>query len=227
VLTETFYKKLLPSIFSLAVVADILGGLRFPNGSPAPYSDDFFYYLKVAQSLVTRHISSFDGSTLTNGYHPLWMLVLVSLFVLFKGKAFFLALGAVTAGAVIALFFLCRALCQLLKASSLVSALISLLVCFWAEKLMKIGMEVTIAVPLVFALAVYVRRAEFRWTARQCLAYGFLSSLAILARLDVALFVLLLLPLQLLATWRDGPAKWLCRGVLFAARVPFFQFILS
>ena len=214
---EDFYKRLLPGVFFLAVAADILGAFRFPNALPAFYSDDFFYYLKVAESIATRHLSTFDGSTLTNGYHPLWMVTLVGLLMLFNGKALFLALGVITTGAVMALFFLSRTLCQIYKASPPVSTLTSLLVCLWAEKLMKTGMEIIIAIPLLFAVAIYVSRADFRWATRQCLMYGFLSSLAILARLDVALFLVVLLSFQVLATRRDGPAQWLRRGVLFAA----------
>lgn len=35
--------------------------------------DDTFYYLIVAKHFSERHISSFDGITVTTGYHPLWM----------------------------------------------------------------------------------------------------------------------------------------------------------
>jgi hypothetical protein len=37
--------------------------------------DDALYYAIVAQHFSTQHISSFDGVTLTTGYHPLWMWV--------------------------------------------------------------------------------------------------------------------------------------------------------
>jgi len=35
--------------------------------------DDAFYYLITAKHFSERHLSSFDGITLTSGYHPLWM----------------------------------------------------------------------------------------------------------------------------------------------------------
>ena len=35
--------------------------------------DDAFYYMITAKHFSERHISSFDGFTLTTGYHPLWM----------------------------------------------------------------------------------------------------------------------------------------------------------
>jgi hypothetical protein len=39
--------------------------------------DDAFYYLKPAQNLIAGKGLSFDGVNLTNGYHPLWMVVTV------------------------------------------------------------------------------------------------------------------------------------------------------
>ena len=35
--------------------------------------DDSFYYMITAMHFSERHISSFDGVTVTSGYHPLWM----------------------------------------------------------------------------------------------------------------------------------------------------------
>lgn len=40
-------------------------------------SDDAFYYLKIAHSILDGHGSSFDGIAMTNGYHPLWMLCII------------------------------------------------------------------------------------------------------------------------------------------------------
>src|SRR5688500_4736879 len=45
--------------------------------------DDFYYYLIPAQNIVEHGLSSFDGSTVTNGYHPLWMMCMVVLVALF------------------------------------------------------------------------------------------------------------------------------------------------
>jgi hypothetical protein len=45
-------------------------------------NDDSFYYLTVAHNIVLGHGSSFDGINLTNGYHPLWMLLLIPIYYL-------------------------------------------------------------------------------------------------------------------------------------------------
>ena len=45
-------------------------------------TDDAFYYFKVAQNIGEGLGSTFDGVNPTNGYHPLWMLVCVPVFLL-------------------------------------------------------------------------------------------------------------------------------------------------
>lgn len=39
--------------------------------------DDAFYYFKVAQNVVAGYGSTFDGINPTNGYHPLWLVLLL------------------------------------------------------------------------------------------------------------------------------------------------------
>jgi hypothetical protein len=43
---------------------------------PYLFADDAYYYLGVARSIGTGHGSTFSGLTETNGYHPLWELML-------------------------------------------------------------------------------------------------------------------------------------------------------
>lgn len=44
--------------------------------------DDSFYYLMIALNLAHGHGSSFDAVNATNGYHPLWLLVLTPIYAL-------------------------------------------------------------------------------------------------------------------------------------------------
>src|SRR5437762_1272085 len=41
--------------------------------------DDYFYYATIADNLVRFGRFTYDGTTLTNGFHPLWQLVLTLL----------------------------------------------------------------------------------------------------------------------------------------------------
>ena len=48
------------------------------------YSDDAFYYFQIARNLADGQFSTFDGGiTRTNGYHPLWMLLITPLWWVF------------------------------------------------------------------------------------------------------------------------------------------------
>ncbi len=46
--------------------------------------DDAFYYFRIARNIVEGYGSTFDGVNITNGYHPLWMLVLLPIFKIFS-----------------------------------------------------------------------------------------------------------------------------------------------
>jgi len=42
--------------------------------------EDGFYYFKIAQNAARGFGPTFDGLHLTNGYHPLWMFCLMSVY---------------------------------------------------------------------------------------------------------------------------------------------------
>ena len=47
-------------------------------------ADDSFYYFQIARNLAAGKFSTFDGGiTLTNGYHPLWMLLITPFYWIF------------------------------------------------------------------------------------------------------------------------------------------------
>ena len=57
------------------------------------FKDDAFYYFQIARNLAEGKFSTFDGGmTLTNGYHPAWMLMLTPLYWIFDLEE---ALGAI------------------------------------------------------------------------------------------------------------------------------------
>jgi hypothetical protein len=48
--------------------------------------DDALFYLVIARNGAAGVLSSFDGINPTNGYHPLWLLVLQPLAFLLRGE---------------------------------------------------------------------------------------------------------------------------------------------
>lgn len=59
---------------ALVVLAPGLSALR--AHAPTVLEDDGYYYVEIARNLARTGRSSFDGLSATNGYHPLWLLVL-------------------------------------------------------------------------------------------------------------------------------------------------------
>jgi len=47
--------------------------------------DDAFYYFEIARNIAGGAGSTFDGITQTNGYHPLWMVILVGIYHMVAG----------------------------------------------------------------------------------------------------------------------------------------------
>ncbi|HCR72201.1 MAG TPA: hypothetical protein DIW23_12205, partial [Anaerolineae bacterium] len=67
-------------ILGIHIQASLADAYTFPN-----YwfkRDDAYYYFKVAQNISEGYGSTFDGINLTNGYHPLWMLICIPIFAL-------------------------------------------------------------------------------------------------------------------------------------------------
>jgi len=89
------------------------------------FHDDAFYYFGVARNLAAGNGCTFDGIHPTNGFHPLWMVVLVPVFLLTGGDAAALRIAlaiqlVLVATAAIALF---RALAPRLGAGAMVAGL--------------------------------------------------------------------------------------------------------
>ena len=46
----------------------------------ASIPDDAFYYFEIARNIANGRNVTFDGETLTNGFHPLWVVFLTPLY---------------------------------------------------------------------------------------------------------------------------------------------------
>ncbi len=61
---------------------DLVNLIRDVNG------DDSFYYFQIAYNLASGNFSTFDGGiTRTNGYHPLWLLLITPFYWIFDKEA--------------------------------------------------------------------------------------------------------------------------------------------
>jgi hypothetical protein len=163
--------------------------------------DDAYYYYKVAQNISEGHGSTFDGIHLTNGYHPLWLLVCIPIFSLARYdlilplRILAVVIGLLQAGTAILLYRLIRR-----SISEPAAVLVS---CFWAFNtyvlvfLYKTGVESAITIFLVVALLYSLYKVELTWRTRQpglrqIAGLGVLAALMVFGRLDLIFYSLIL-----------------------------------
>ena len=152
--------------------------------------DDAFYYFKIAQNIAAGHGSTFDGLHPTNGYHPLWMGLLIPLFRALPGRLemlvhLVLALQAfLDVGTAACIYLLARTIFSLRRWAVLASALylFNPNTVFYQIN----GMETALSTLLmVIVLYLYLRfdGPEFvTWTHRMLFAAA--CGLMLLARTD-------------------------------------------
>jgi hypothetical protein len=185
----------------LALAWSILHRNSFGPYHAAFYEDDFFYYVQIARNIVTLGKSTFDGTTLTNGYHPLWLWMLTVVWWASAPSHFFLVVDCIIA--VCALSTYCAAFH--LANQARLRPLGCLLISFWTTgtylTIAVSGMEVILTVPLSLALLGYVLSPRFEWKPKQSLCFGLLGGIVSLSRLDAALLVAWLVMFHLAASW--------------------------
>ncbi len=192
------------SLFFIAIVT-----YKFYRSGEGSLGDDAYYYLIIAKNIVNQHISTFDGQSLTNGYHPLWMALLILQYAIAGSNIYVtLAIQIIILGAT--LYFLLLALnCD----DFLSSAIFSLAYIKVIEPMAIDGMETPLWA-LCFALLVHAA-ARLRDAKNKqgdlagSLIIGSLATAGIAARIDSAVFIL---PFALLA-----PPNW--RGRLTALSI--------
>ena len=128
--------------------------------------DDFFYYLKVAQNLAAGQGSTFNGLVPTNGYHPLWFgLIALAVRVGIEGRGLLVLLGVLSFAATMAMYWMSVRLLRRAGVDRVVGALVAAYVAVYSMYLYELGMEVTLATPLMLGLLMAVESMA-RWSDR-------------------------------------------------------------
>ncbi|OAF05134.1 hypothetical protein AYJ54_22030 [Bradyrhizobium centrolobii] len=156
--------------------------------------DDHFYYTVIANNLVALGKLSYDGAIVTNGFHPLWLGVVVVLRLLCGGlgDSFYVALAFVALASMILTYELSLRFARLLGTSVGAASVIAVIGSLGTAQLLTTGMECTVAVPAFLWLLIEIARGG-PTSFRRALKLGFIASLAVLARLDIAIAVAMML----------------------------------
>jgi hypothetical protein len=187
--------------------------------------DDGYYYLGIAANLAESGHSTLDGITSTNGYQPLWLIVLAGF--------------AKIVGTQTHTFFV--ASCALLYVIALCGPLVALtwrrgewripalcigtgvgIVVIQQPGVFLEGLEPVLFAPLIVPLVLFIERADEN---RSLLALSAVLAIAFLIRLDaLALFVstVAVLPLLALLTKTIRPQQWLANTFNLGLRLSIF-----
>jgi hypothetical protein len=199
--------------------------------------DDHFYYTVVADNFYSIGKMTYDGVTLTNGFHPLWFVAVLLLRSLTGGigSAFYAVLAVVSLISMIVTYELGVRYARILGASRPLAAAAAALYSLATAQLLATGMECVLAVPLFMWWLIEIAKPS-PMTLRRAAFLGFLSSLVILARLDLAIAVALALAAYAVlarAPWRQLAYRFaaFCAGgialaLYLAANVWFFGTLL-
>jgi hypothetical protein len=157
--------------------------------------DDFFYYLKIAQNLAHGAGSTFNGIVPTNGYHPLWLLVLTAFsFFTTRPKFILLFLSLCSFTSAMGTYFLARALIRRSKVNEIVTSALAAYISLYSLHLYRGGMEVILTIPLILGVLLVTQHVNF-WQkgAWHSTCLGLLVSAMVLSRLDTLMLAALLL----------------------------------
>lgn len=205
----------------------LFSNLRFGRDALAVgFTDDFFYYAQVARNFALHGVSTFDGTHLTNGYHPLWMLVLALLTKVFGIGGILHAATVIPFAAALDLvqfslvmviaYFAFRVLRQACDVA--VTCCLQVLLVIFCLILVRLGMEVGLTMATLLGLLWFRLQPGFRWSVRKSFLYGLIAGMMVLSRLDSILLVGLLLLFDVLANGTNAKlrvrnALWFCVGM--------------
>lgn len=187
-----FETLLAATILAIHFYAAFSDAYNFPNAWFT--RDDAYYYFKVAQNITEGHGSSFDTFNLTNGYHPLWMLVCIPIFFLARFdlilplRVLLVVMGLLNAGTAI-LIYRCLST-SLSKAVAMAAA------AFWAFNIYihttvyEFGLETPLAAFSIMLLLWNLIKIEARWRntpvpSKDLIILGSLGAMVLLSRLDL------------------------------------------
>ncbi len=148
--------------------------------------DDAFFYFNIAGNAVERGFFSFDGLSPTNGFHPLWMGILIGLRYLCPAPLAYLSLSAVLSTVLLAFCGVRFAVFTRGRYSAPVVLVILLLLLRYSRDFSLMCMETSVLLPIAFSLLILFDGLG-RGSGRGRLWFaGFLIALLVASRLDSA-----------------------------------------
>lgn len=180
------------AILLLGISGSLYTALTPANSTMNWYSiDDAFFYYQVARNVVEGHGFTFDQVNLTNGYHPLWMLVCLGVFslarfhLLLPLRVLILVSGLLNALTGVILFRLLRRYLHPYAAilGALVWTLLPMIFNNYTTKGLESGLS-AFFIALLLLKSIPLLETGSNPKIRDYLYLGIISALTILSRLD-------------------------------------------
>ncbi len=161
--------------------------------------DDSFYYFKTAQNILIGNGSTFDGVNPANGYHPLWMVLILPFFAIFDSgvvgdltpiRGVLLFSSLLDVGTILVILSIIRKYTEELWVSILIAS-------FWVFNPFIIyevlsGLETSLSLFLI-ALSLLLLIRTYLEEENSYVLLGITGGLMMLARLDNLFYFLALL----------------------------------
>lgn len=196
--------------------------------------DDAYYYFKIAQNISMGLGSTMDGIHLTNGYHPLWMLVCIPIFALARFdlilplRVLLIVMSLLSVSTAIILYQLLSATVS--RLTGMLAAIYWVFSPFVVWSYYRQGLESGIGLffTMLFLYMVYKFEQGWRKTQpniQQIALLGFVAALVAFSRLDLIFFTIVagiwivfratpiryLLPLDILAIFAAALIAFITR----------------
>jgi hypothetical protein len=179
------------SLLILAVLIRFVGDITISAAGHDILDDDAYYYTVTASNFAATGKMTFDGYSVTNGYHPLWFWIQVLTYKLGMSRL------SVTNQAVVVLcmqylIFGCTLggtmwwiLRNRARTSVVSAAMLGLIVLIYPKhtSIFLSGMETVLVLPLLILFL------QFTWTARWKWA-GVIGCVLVMSRLDTLVYVI-------------------------------------
>lgn len=178
-------------LIAISAIVTSLNTLMDAYNGQSVISDDAYYYIVTAKHYVKDGIVSFDGIHETNGFHPLWFLIIVALFKIginnlsLKDQYFSLVLIEQVIWLTIILLIMIYGYKNKNDKNRLTFSYFILIWLIYPlnYRLFHLGMETTLAALLLIVLLYYYEEGKEK-------QFSVISFFVVLCRLDLFLFVI-------------------------------------
>ncbi|NOQ22642.1 MAG: hypothetical protein GQ565_08340 [Candidatus Aegiribacteria sp.] len=182
----------LMAVLAIWVILDVFTALSASSDNlVCRFEDDAFFYATISRHAAEEGIISFDGVSATNGFHPLWMGILIATRSVVPDQICFLRAVSVLSSFLLFLAGIIVVRTMSRQYSSVVVLLVLLLLLRYLRDFAHLAMETSILIPLAMLALVLLDGVTRSTSIRSLLVLGGVLALVGLARVDAALLAVL------------------------------------